>query len=103
MTRSAARLAADSSPSTATPGSSTTSQPPTKSRKRKVGPEADQRPIDTSPSAKFRSSSSGRATKKQRLSSGVPTGPTAPKPPRRAIKQSASMAKPGYNAFHNQL
>ena len=95
VTRSATKLAAESSSAAANPASSSATHPPPKTRKRKTHPDREPSPdtiLDTD------TPTSSRQAKKQKLASELST-PTFPKSRRRGGHQSVTMAKPGYVNF----
>ena len=93
VTRSATKLAADSSFAAATTANtSTVPQSLAKSRKRKTPPDRDPSPDDTPVPTK---SPPAKRAKKQKLSSERTSTTTAPRAGRKGTKQAANMAKPG--------
>ncbi|CAD6567774.1 MAG: Ubiquitin fusion degradation protein 4 [Alectoria sarmentosa] len=93
VTRSATKLAAESSSAAATPANTLAgAQPLPKSRKRKTPPDRDPSPditVDTN------NPTSPRRAKKQKIVAEASSTPTLPKSRRRGAQQPVTMAKPG--------
>ena len=93
VTRSATKLAAESSSAAATPvNTSAAAQPLPKSRKRKDLPDRDPSPENTLDTNNL---PPPRRAKKQKVVPEVPSTPTLPKSRRRGPQQPETMAKPG--------
>ena len=93
VTRSATKLAADSSLAAATTANTPTApQSLVRSRKRKTPPDRDPSPDDTLVLTK---SPPAKRAKKQKSSSERTSTTTAPRAGRKGTRQAANMAKPG--------
>lgn len=94
VTRSATKLAAESSSAAATPANtSAAAQPLSKFRKRKAPPDRDPSP-DTTIANK--NTTAPRRAKKQKIVAEASSTPTLPKSRQQGAQQPATMANPGY-------